>query len=73
MCMLSHVLLFAPHGLKPTRLSQTRILEWVALSSSRGSSHPGDQTPICCIACIGRRIFLPLEPTGKPMRDGEYL
>ena len=24
---------------------QARILEWVAISSSRGSSQPGDQTP----------------------------
>ena len=29
---------------------QARILEWVAISSSRGSSHPRDQTLISCIA-----------------------
>ena len=28
---------------------QARILEWVAISSSRGSSPPRDQTPISCI------------------------
>ena len=35
---------------------QARILERVAISSSRGSSWPRDQTCISCI-CIGRRIF----------------
>ena len=38
-----------PQGLQPTRLSvhgilQARILEWVAMPSSRGSSQPRDQT-----------------------------
>ena len=29
---------------------QARILEWVAISFSRGSSRPRDQTPVSCIA-----------------------
>ena len=29
---------------------QARILEWVAISSSRGSSQPRDQTQVSCIA-----------------------
>ena len=29
---------------------QARILGWVAMPSSRGSSHPRDQTQIFCIA-----------------------
>ena len=29
---------------------QTRILEWVAISFSRGSSQPKDQTQVSCIA-----------------------
>ena len=33
---------------------QARILEWVAISFSRGSSWPRDQT---WVACIGRWIF----------------
>ena len=28
---------------------QVRILEWVAISFSRGSSHPRDQTQASCI------------------------
>ena len=36
-----------PHGLQPTRESlQGRILEWVAMSSSRGSSQPRDQIQV---------------------------
>ena len=33
---------------------QARILEWVAISFSRGSSPPRDQAHISCISCIGR-------------------
>ena len=38
-------------------ISQARILEWVAVSSSRGSSRPRNQTHISCVSCIGRRIL----------------
>ena len=34
-----------------------RILEWVAISSSRGSSRPRDQIWVSCISCIGRQIL----------------
>ena len=48
-----------PHGLLPTRLHiqenfQARILEWVAISFSRASSQPRNQT---CLSCICRWIF----------------
>ena len=33
---------------------QERILQWVAISYSRGSSQPRNWT---CVSCIGRRIF----------------
>ena len=32
------------------RISQARILEWVAISSSRGSCQPRDRTHVSCIA-----------------------
>ena len=35
-----------------------RILEWVAMPSSRGSSQPRDRTHISCISCIGRWLLL---------------
>ena len=48
-----------PYGLQPTRLLcpwnfPRRILEWGAMSSSRGSSQPRDWTRV---SCIGRWIF----------------
>ena len=36
---------------------QARILEWVAISCSRGFSRCRDQTCISCISCIGRQIL----------------
>ena len=36
---------------------QTRILEWVAMPSSRGSSRPRDRTPISYISSIGRWVL----------------
>ena len=35
-------------------ISQERILEWVAICFSRGSSQPSNQT---CVSCIGRQIL----------------
>ena len=37
--------------------SQARVLEWVAISFSRGSSQPRERTHV---SCIGRQILLPL-------------
>ena len=39
-----------PHGLYSPWNFQARILEWVALHFSRGSSQPRDQTQVSCIA-----------------------
>ena len=36
---------------------QTRILEWVAISISRGSSQPRDQTLISCVSCTAGGFF----------------
>ena len=36
---------------------QARILEWVAIPFSRGSSQPRDRTWVSCISCIGRRVL----------------
>ena len=38
-------------------ISQARILEWVAISYTRGSSQPRDRTCISGISCIGRQIL----------------
>ena len=36
---------------------QARILELVAISSSRGSSQLRDRTHVFCVSCIGRWIL----------------
>ena len=52
----------SPPGFSVHGILQARTLEWVAMSSSRGSSCPRDQTCISCIACK----FFTAEPPGKP-------
>ena len=37
-------------GYSVLRILQQRILEWVAIPSSRGSSRPRDQIQVSCIA-----------------------
>ena len=51
---------------------QTRILEWVAMPSSRGSSWPRDRIPILCYSCIAGRFFTS-EPPGKPTYSRVYM
>ena len=41
---------YSPPGFPVHGILQARILEWVAISSSRGSSQPRDQTQVSCIA-----------------------
>ena len=48
------------HGIFPAR-----ILEWVAISFSRGSSWPRDRTHVFCISCTSDEFFT-AELLGKP-------
>ena len=54
----------SPPGSSLHGISQARVLEWVPMSSSRGSSQPRDWTRV---SCIGRWMdsFI-TEPLGKP-------
>ena len=45
---------------------QARILEWVAMPSTRGSSQPRDWTCISCNSCIAGRFFT-AGPLGQPL------
>ena len=36
---------------------QARILEWVAMPSSRGSSQPRNRTHVSYVSCIGREVL----------------
>ena len=64
-CMLSHSVVSTFCGPMDCSLSgssvlgifQARILEWVAIPYSRGSSRPRDQTCISCVSCIDRWIL----------------
>ena len=54
----------SPPGSSVHVILQARILEWVAMPSSRGSSQLRDQTHA---SCFGRRILHPLSPLGSPI------
>ena len=56
----------SPPGSSVHGTFQARILEWVAISSSRGSSLPRDRTHVSSVSCIGRWILLPLSYLGSP-------
>ena len=45
------------HGIIPSK-----ILEWLAIFFSRGSSQPRDKTQAFCISCIGRGVFTTVTP-----------
>ena len=57
---------YSPPGFSVHGILQARILEWVAMPSSRRSSWPRDWTWISCIFCIAGRFFT-AEPLGKPI------
>ena len=52
----------SPPGSSVHRISQARILEWVAISSSRVYSWARDQTCISCVSCLGRQILYHCTP-----------
>ena len=55
----------SPPGSSVHGILQLRILEWVAMPSSRESSPPRDRTHVSCSSCISGR-FCTAEPRGKP-------
>ena len=60
----------SPPGSSVHGILQARILEWVAMPSSRGASPPRDQTHISYASCTGRRILChERAPPGKPSGD----
>ena len=46
----------SPPGSSVHGILQARILEWLAMPSSMGSSQLRDWTRISCVSCIGRQI-----------------
>ena len=47
----------SPWGFSVHGIFQTRILEWVAISSSRGSAQPRNQTQVSCVSYISWQIL----------------
>ena len=56
----------SPPGSSVHRIFQTRRLEWVAISYSRGSFRRWYRTLSSCISCMCQAGSLSLEPPGKP-------
>ena len=74
-CMHAHSCLilydpmdYSPPGSSTHGIFQARILKWVAISSSRGSSQPRDQTWVSCIA----GGFFTTELPGKCWHVGKF-
>ena len=63
---------YSPPGSSVHGVSQARILEWVAISSSRGSSQSSDGIRISCVSCIGKRILYHYT-TWKALNKGKQL
>ena len=56
---------YSPRGSSVHGILQARILEWVAISYSRGPSQPRDPTRVSCVSRIASGFFT-TEPPGKP-------
>ena len=56
----------SPPGSSVHGILQARILKWVAIPFSRGSSQPRDQTCISFVSYIGRRTLYHLSHQGSP-------
>ena len=61
-----------PPGSSVHGILLARILEWVAISSSRGSFWPRDQTHVSCGSCIGRQILYHWCSLGPWPNSGEW-
>ena len=57
----------SPEGSSVHGILQARILKWVAISSSKGSSQPKDWTHVSYVSCSGRGFFT-TSATWKPHR-----
>ena len=49
---------------------QARILEWVAMPSSRGSSQSRNQTYVSYVSCIGSQVLYYQHHLGSPIHPG---
>ena len=57
----------SPPGSSVQEILQARILKWVAIPSSKGSSQHRNQTHISCVSCIGRQVLYQLSHWRSPL------
>ena len=57
----------SPPGFSVHGNLQARVLAWVAIFSSRGSSQPRNQICVSCISFPGRQILYHLHHLGEPI------
>ena len=62
----------SPPGFSHHGILQARILEWVPMSSCRGSTQPRDQSPVSCVSCTGRWVLYHQHHLGSPL-SGTFL
>ena len=55
----------SPPGSSVHGIFQARILEWVAMPSSKGSSWPRDRTHVSCVSSVAGGFFT-VDPPGQP-------
>ena len=71
---LCHPIDCSPPDSSVHRISKARKLEWVAISSCRGSSQPRHQNCVSCITSPSSPVlagrFFTTEPPGKPRHNG---
>ena len=61
----------SPPGSSVHGIFLVRILEWVVISFSRGSSQPRDQTHVSCLSCTAGGFYT-TEPQTKPGSLGQH-
>ena len=62
----------SPPGSSVHRILQARILKWVAMPFSRGSSRPTQElNGVSYVSCAGGEFF-PTKPPGKPISFGTF-
>ena len=63
---------YSPPGSSVHGISQARILEWVAMSASRGSSQPRDRTHVSGVSCTAGGFFTS-EPRVPPLGENKLM
>ena len=59
----------SPAGSSVHGILQTKLLEWVAVPSSRESSQPRDWTSVSSISCFGRQFLYHKHHLGNPFLE----